>query len=490
MTLRVAVAGASGYVGRALLKELSVREEIAHVTALSRGGSPSAELGNSEKIQWKRCDLYSLKETEECLRGAQVAVYLVHSMSPKSRLVQGSFADCDLLLADNFARACRNQGIKRIVYLGGMIPQADELSEHLKSRQEVESALADSGCEVRVLRAGIVLGLGGSSTEIMDTLVKRLPIMVCPKWTGSLSHPIDLDDAVALLMMQLLDDSEHGRDSQPYVQILDGAGPIKVTYLEMLREIAQIRGLKRTFVILGWVPPWLSAFWVSSITGYSLQLVAPLVASLAHDLLPALGRTPRLPLLDWRIALRKSLKLGENPERRVRPWGLIFLFRNFKQSLFQFFGKGGGDGTVVSVQRFTCPRGWNAPQIALAYLNWLPGFMGKMLLVKRNGASVHFFVPILNLSLLELQESPDRSSHTRVLFYVVGGVLYKEHPYRKARLEFRLVKGQTEVLAAVLGFVPSLPWPIYRFSQALVHLMVMKMFGRFLMKHAKFGRPC
>jgi len=177
----IAVAGASGYIGDNLLKKLKGR---AKVIGLSRNGDNRK---NTEDVEWRSCDLFSMKDAEKGLAEADIAVYLVHSMMKSARLTQGSFEDMDVILADNFAQAASRQGIKQIVYLGGIIPDEDEkdLSRHLKSRLEVERVLRSSDVPVTALRAGLIIGPKGSSFPILTKLVKRLPVMVLPKWTRS-----------------------------------------------------------------------------------------------------------------------------------------------------------------------------------------------------------------------------------------------------------------------------------------------------------------
>ncbi|MCX6126130.1 MAG: NmrA family protein, partial [Proteobacteria bacterium] len=126
-------------------------------------------------------------------QGADTAIYLVHSMMPHARLVQGKFEDFDVMIADNFARACKSVGVKRILYLGGIIPPG-ALSQHLASRLEVEQVLGSYGINLAVVRAGLIVGPRGSSFAMMANLVKRLPVMLCPAWTSTLGQPSSLED--------------------------------------------------------------------------------------------------------------------------------------------------------------------------------------------------------------------------------------------------------------------------------------------------------
>ncbi|MFM8230130.1 MAG: NAD-dependent epimerase/dehydratase family protein, partial [Chthoniobacterales bacterium] len=164
----VVVAGASGFVGMALLPVLA---ENFDVVALSRSANPELP-----RVRWTRCDLFSLLQTERALQGADYVVYLVHSMLP-ARLTQARFEDMDFILADNFARSAARAGVKQIVYLGGIIPNDAQLSRHLASRLEVERVLSARGVPVTSLRAGLIVGPRGSSFRIMLRLVRRSPVL-------------------------------------------------------------------------------------------------------------------------------------------------------------------------------------------------------------------------------------------------------------------------------------------------------------------------
>ena len=159
--MRIAITGASGFVGKNLIQYLL--EETDHEVV---GFSRSAQKSLHPRLTMKKADLYSLLEAEEALAGCDAAVYLVHSMLPSSRLSQGSFQDFDFILADNFAKACITSGVKHIIYVGGIIPENESLSLHLKSRLEVEETLKHSGLKFTSLRCALVLGPNGSSFRI------------------------------------------------------------------------------------------------------------------------------------------------------------------------------------------------------------------------------------------------------------------------------------------------------------------------------------
>ena len=181
----VVIAGARGFIGRALSEKLA---QDFRVVGLSRRAIAAEDGGPVD--EWRQADLFSMSETEAALDGADLAIYLVHSMLPQDRLTQANFEDLDVLLADNFARASRSAGVRKIVYLGGLIPDVPDLSAHLKSRLETEDVLGAYGVPVVTLRAGLILGQAGSSSQILARLVQRLPAMLCPRWTRGESNPL------------------------------------------------------------------------------------------------------------------------------------------------------------------------------------------------------------------------------------------------------------------------------------------------------------
>ena len=190
--LKVAIIGASGFVGSHLIDSLKDNEEL-DLVALSRS-KPNSE------VLHKPCDLFSLLDIEDGLEGADIAIYLVHSMAPSAHLDQGNFRDYDLIVVDNFLRACKKKNIKQIIYLGGITPKDDlKLSDHLDSRLEIEEFIKSSHIPVTVFRAGMIMGIGGSSFNIMLNLINRLPVLGLPRWTKTETQPVHIDFVVDCL---------------------------------------------------------------------------------------------------------------------------------------------------------------------------------------------------------------------------------------------------------------------------------------------------
>lgn len=470
------MAGATGFVGRALLEALRADYEVVGLTRSSAlpGGTPEGQRG----VRWKTADLFSLLDVERALEGADAAFYLVHSMLPSAELTQGSFADFDLILADNFARAARARGVRHVVYLGGLIPEERPLSAHLRSRLEVEEAFRAREVPFTAVRASVVIGREGSSFRIVERLVRRLPVMLLPRWTHTLTQPVALEDLVALLRWCL----EHPEETAG--RVADVGGPDVVPYRALLEETARALGLRRRALALPLFSPGLSKLWVRLVTGVPGQLVSPLVDSLRHTMRVRDGwlqQRAGMPGRTLAQAVREAVgpppgaarAAGSSsgaalPRPAVLPAVLPAPWRRPRRD-------------VRSVQRLPLPAGWSAEDVAAEYARWLPRFCRPFLDVTVSAEGVYRFrVALLRLPLLQLSHAPLRSTPDRQLLYITGGVLARVLPRGRARFEFREVLGRSCVLAGIHEFTPRLPWALYKGSQALVHLVVMRGFGRHL----------
>jgi len=253
---RVVVAGASGFVGRALVAALV---SAGHdVTALAR--HPIETAGSRAHA----VDVGDERALAGALIGVDVAYYLVHSMAG------GGFRTRDRVLAEHFGAAAAAAGVSRVIYLGGLGDEPS--SEHLASRHEVGVALAAAGVPVVELRAAVVLGSGSISFEMLRYLTERLPFMVCPRWVHTEIQPIALDDMVAYLLTAL--------DVSPGVYEVGGADV--TTYRDMIGEYARVRGLRRRLIVnVPYLTPRLSSYWV--------DLVTPVDRRVSHALIESLG---------------------------------------------------------------------------------------------------------------------------------------------------------------------------------------------------------
>ncbi len=470
----VAVAGASGFIGSALCRELVA--DGMHVLALGRSAASTQQeslntgtMASGPGITKRQADLFSLLQVERAIDGADIGIYLVHSMLPSARLTQGNFSDLDVLLADNFARAAQRKGLKRIVYVAGIIPDIEEglLSKHLQSRLEVERVLGSTGVPVFVLRAGLVVGPGGSSLKIIINLVRRLPAMICPAWTKSKCQPIALTDLIALV-------KRVAQDPDLAPGAYDVGGPEQLSYRQMLEQAAAGLSVRRPMLPVPWFSTGLSALWVSTFSGTSMALVRPLVESLHCDM------------------VAKDLRLNQRYGIAGQSFANAVKDAVHTKAAERKSSKPTAVKEVCSVQRIDIPQGKSVEWVAEAYASWLTGYLRPLVDAKVNSeGSISLSIRPLGirrwtLTLLELKFSHERSFPNRSLFYITGGLLAKRQngPVNAGRFEFRLVAGRNQVIAAVLDFRPSLPWPIYKITQAPVHAFIMARFARYLKQMA------
>ena len=269
--MKILLTGASGYIGGNLLKELKKNHEVIAVSRSTKNKE------NEENVTWVAADLFAPEDNERVMEGVDLAVYLVHSMQPQAKLTQAKFEDMDALLADNFARAAANNGVKRIVYLSGIVPDDEKLSRHLASRLECEKILGSFGVPVTTLRAGLIVGPKGSSFPILQSLVERLPGLLLPSWVYNRTHPVALRDLIGGLLA-VIEREDLGQQS------IDIGGPREMNYRELFEETAEVLGKKLPMVDLPIIPVWLSKAWVALISGKPIEMVGPLLDSLVHDM--------------------------------------------------------------------------------------------------------------------------------------------------------------------------------------------------------------
>lgn len=451
--LTVAIAGASGYIGRWFIYHF---KEKYNIIALSR---KEVKVNPYPEVTWRQVELYSISSTVEALKGVDVAIYLVHSMNASTRLNQGSFEDTDLLLADNFSRAASLNHLKQIIYLGGLIPEdKDEtLSRHLKSRLEVENTLGARKAKLTALRASIIVGPGGSSFDMIKNLVKNLPVLMCPKWTESMTQPISLKNTLEIMDTCVANEDVYGK-------AIEIGSPEVMSYRSMLERTAKVTGLNRFVFSVPVFSLGLSKFWVGLFGESPPQLVYPLVESLKHTLTVSEELSFKEKKLDY-LSFEESVKIAlESKEVPLLP---------------KFIEKEGAINTVRSIQRMPNKSGHSATWVANRYNIWMPSFFSFLINGKTSETGdIGFHLLWGKKPMLQLTMIPDRSDEDRQLFYITGGWLVKRFDY--GWLEFRGVLNNKFIISAIHEFVPRLPWFIYVNTQARIHLWVMNRFKKYL----------
>lgn len=261
--MRVLVTGASGFVGGRLCPAL---EAAGHeVLAMTR--SPERYSGAGKAVAG---DVHDATSLDTALAGCDAAYYLVHSLDDPN------FQERDAEAARTFATAAAKAGVTRIVYMGGLGDDADDLSAHLRSRREVEELLGSAGVPVTTLRAGIIVGHGGISWEMTRQLVEHLPAMITPRWVRTRTQPIAVADVVRYLVGVLEVPETSGR-------AFDVGGPDVLEYVEMLRRVATIEGRTMIVVPVPFLSPQLSSRWLSFVTDVDVQTGRSLIDSMANE---------------------------------------------------------------------------------------------------------------------------------------------------------------------------------------------------------------
>jgi uncharacterized protein YbjT (DUF2867 family) len=303
---RCLVTGATGYVGGRLVPELLDRGY--EVRALARNPDKLADIPWRDRVEVARGDLADPGSLIEAFDGIDVVYYLVHSMGTSA-----DFVAAEAESARNVVAAAQRAGVKRLVYLGGLHPSGADLSPHLRSRVAVGEILLDSGIETVVLQAGIVIGSGSASFEMMRHLTNRLPAMTTPKWVHNKIQPIAIDDVLHYL-------AEAATADIPTSRTWDIGGPDALEYGDAMQVYAQEAGLRRRLIIaIPFLTPTIASLWIGLVTPMPTGLARPLIESLEvdavmdeHDIDSVIG-PPAGGLTGYRDAVAKALKNGPLP---------------------------------------------------------------------------------------------------------------------------------------------------------------------------------
>lgn len=270
--LKILLTGASGYIGKRLLTRLL--DEGHHVICCVRDKNRFNidHIEKREQISILEIDFLKDDNLIEVNQDIDVAYYLIHSMSSSD-----DFEVMENKAALNFKKCLEKTNVKQVIYLGG-IGNQKELSKHLTSRKKVGEVLLSSSFPVTILNAGIIIGSGSASFEIMRDLVEKLPFMITPKWLNTKSQPIAVANVLDYLVGVIL-------KSDTYEKSFDVGGPDILTYKEMLLALAKIRGLRRYIITLPVLTPKLSSYWLYFVTSITFKLAQNLVNSLKVEVI-------------------------------------------------------------------------------------------------------------------------------------------------------------------------------------------------------------
>jgi len=290
--MKILLTGSTGYIGKRLLSVLLEQGHEVYCLVRDRNRLQQ-ELYTPHVIE---ADLLEPIPAGLIPADIDAAYYLVHSMSKK-----GNFTEEEKRAAKNFVSAMHHTSVKQIIYLGGIV-NADKLSPHLHSRKQVEEILADSKAGLTVLRAGIVVGSGSASFEIIRDLTEKLPVMIAPAWLNVNTQPIAIRNVIDFLTGVLLKVETFGKTYDLY-------GADKLTYKEMLQIFAAERGLKRYIFTLPVMTPRLSSYWLYFVTSTSYMLARNLVDSMKVETVARpnnLAEILGISLIDYRTAIKMA----------------------------------------------------------------------------------------------------------------------------------------------------------------------------------------
>ena len=262
----ILVTGAAGFIGRRLVDELLRRGYRVRCMVRRTADLPAG----AEQV---RGDLLQPDSLPAVLEGVTAAYYLVHSMGGK-----GDFAEQDRQAARNFTAAADAAGVSRVIYLGGLGETGDNLSHHLASRLEVGSILQSGRFSTTFLRAAVIIGYGGSSYEMVHSLVKRLPVMITPRWVSTRNQPIAVADVISYLAGCLEEPRTAG-------QTFDIGGPDILTYKEMMERFAAVEGKRLLIIPVPVLTPKLSSYWVGLVTPVKAAIAIALIEGLKNEVI-------------------------------------------------------------------------------------------------------------------------------------------------------------------------------------------------------------
>jgi uncharacterized protein YbjT (DUF2867 family) len=328
---RVLVFGASGYVGTWLIPRLL--DEPVRIRAVSRN-ERVLRARNWQGLELGEADALQPDSLPAVFEGVDTAYYLVHSMSAGS-----GFGDLDIDAARHFAAAAERAQVRRIVYLGGLVPEGAD-SEHIRSRAETGDQLRQGRVPVTELRAGIIIGPGSAAFEVMRDLVLHLPVMTTPRWVRAKSPPIALDNLLEYLVRLAFLDRAAGC-------VLDVGGPEQVTYEYMMRALADAAGKRAPLIIpVPVLTPRLSSYWLGLVTAVPTPVARALIGGLKHDF-EADDREARELVPQRLLTVREAIEAAFAAEREHRVVGRwsegAFSLRDRSHDVAYYAKKAGGE---------------------------------------------------------------------------------------------------------------------------------------------------
>jgi uncharacterized protein YbjT (DUF2867 family) len=363
---RVLVFGATGYIGANLVPRLQRAGCEVRASGRNRKVLQAREWAGVELVE---ADALRPESLPGALAGVDTAYYLVHSMAAGR-----NFGSLDLQAAENFAAAAAAAGVRRIVYLGGLIPAGAD-SEHLVSRHDTGERLRAGRVPVTEIRAGIIVGPGSAAYEVIRDLVNHLPLMLTPRWVQSKSSPIALDNLLDYLVGVAWIDAAAGK-------VLDAAGPDYLSYEQVMRQYGEVVGKRPRILRLPVLTPTLSAYWLGLVTSVPANIGRALIGGLKHDL-PAdddeLRRLVPLRLLSFRESVAAALQAEQAHAVAARWTEGLLMFRGFRLDNAYYAKRAGGHAvgpaSPAAVWHTVATLGGDNGYYTMNFLWWIRGVM-------------------------------------------------------------------------------------------------------------------
>ncbi len=296
--MRILLTGANGYIGKRLLPILiNMGHEL--ICSVRDKNRMTIDPEFEDKVQIIEVDFLKLKTLDNIPTNIDGAYYLIHSMSSSTK----NFNELESVTAYNFSKKIEKTNVKHVIYLGGIVNE-DKLSKHLDSRKMVEKILSNGAYNFTALNAGIILGSGSASFEIIRNLVEKFPIIIAPSWLLTKSQPIAIRNVIQFLSRSMFNE-------YTYNQRFDIGGPNILTYKEMLIKFGKVRNLKRRVVVFRWMSPVLSPYWLYLVTSASYKLALNLVNSMDVPIIchqNDLAKILNIELLDFNTAIENAFR--------------------------------------------------------------------------------------------------------------------------------------------------------------------------------------
>ena len=466
---KVAVAGAGGSIGSAVCHDLARDYEVVALVGYRERLLQESDPGSS--LSWRFCEPFSRQDVEDAIIGCEYIIYLVHTRIPTARQDQAENDDMDLLIADNVARAASRQGVKQVIYLGGLLPEDNVSPGILMRHNEVMDALSFYGTPLTVLRTGLVVAPGSSTVRLLAGIATRFPIVLMPPWANRRKQPIALHDVIRAIRFCLANDETRNNK-------YDIGGPLVLTFREMLQTAADVLKKKQTIINIPWLPVRLYEWYLRLLDLHAHPgLIKLAVEYLGHDSVVQtnpvqeyIEKDAKLPREAIEPYIKKWEQLPPNPRQP-------FLKKHMADLVAR--------SNIRSIQRITLPPGRNATWVADTYFHWLQSFTGSLVTCEIDAdGNCRYYNRFPRLHLLTLSLQQEQSSSDRRMYFITEGLLAKGHDELNPRFEFRDVLNGSYTIVALHDFRPVLPWYLYLVSQAVMHLIVMRFFQKYIAARA------